>query len=602
MVDVSLKPLQPKDALAYFRQKGLRKGFDYRDVWQAEHAKAFTVAKMMSRELLETTRAAVDKAITDGQTFEQFKKGLKPILQAAGWWGKQEMRDPLTGETKLVQLGSDRRLRTIFSTNARVAYQVGNWQRAWAVRDLMPFLIYRHSDGERFPRPIHVAWNFVCRPIDDPWWDKHYPPCEWGCKCYTESASERMLADRGLTVTQKPPNFGKAEWVNPRTGEVEEVEKGISPAWNYNVGKAPLNGLSPKPAPAPDGRPTPDLTAPVAEGLGKPPRPGRTPRATPAPATAGPEAETPAPTASSPAAASKDDVDGFLKVFDAQDETKIVNDRSSWPLVIGNDMFTDVDGQLVTPRPDLPGTLPEAAQALKSYDRAEWLWQSSAAPEELAAAKLDQVAQAAAVPGDAQKATRWAKVPQWQVDLAKEHGIDMGDFDQASDPSSLRHILNRHGDEAIEAPKGQVAVNPGDFRDIPYVVARPDYMIFAKSAGKGLSIVGYVTDRFGARVVYLTVIRTGKFALATKTMWKTPGTSDVERLLSSLTHNVRNDTGAMPIIVKTTGKGNPPAAVLSPALIRRYTKTLDSRRITLDFSSAAWTYDIVPLKSDESGS
>ena len=33
----------PKEGLEYFRFRGLRTGFDYRDVWQEEHALAFTV-------------------------------------------------------------------------------------------------------------------------------------------------------------------------------------------------------------------------------------------------------------------------------------------------------------------------------------------------------------------------------------------------------------------------------------------------------------------------------------------------------------------------------------------------------------------------------
>ena len=44
---LSLKPLPPKEAIAYFRKKGLKKSFAWQDVWQEEHAKAFTVAKAM---------------------------------------------------------------------------------------------------------------------------------------------------------------------------------------------------------------------------------------------------------------------------------------------------------------------------------------------------------------------------------------------------------------------------------------------------------------------------------------------------------------------------------------------------------------------------
>ncbi len=325
--------LAPKDAIAYFRQKGMRKGFAYQDVWQDEHAKAFTVAKAMSVDILEDIRGALDTAMADGQTIEHFKKQLAPILQAEGWWGKKEMVDPLTGQTVLAQLGSDRRLKTIFATNMRVSYQAGNWQRAWATRSALPYLVYHHN-SRKDPRPEHEAWDRVCRPVDDPWWDTHYPICAWGCKCSTESVSASMLADMGLKVTAPAdiPTFKKVEYVNPRTGEKSLVEQGIDPAWNYNIGKSPLRGITARPGIAPAGA------------------------------------------ASAPLDLLKPAVDQFVQDVGAGAEGKIMQDRSGWPVAVGRDMFTDTSGELVTPRPDLVELLPLVAKAIKSYDTVAWIW------------------------------------------------------------------------------------------------------------------------------------------------------------------------------------------------------------------------------------
>lgn len=118
----------PKEALDYFRAKGFKIGFDYRDVWREEHTAAFTVAKAMEFDLLADIRTAVDQALANGETFQQFKKRLTPLL-VEGWWGQQEMMDPETGELKPVQLGSPRRLRVIYDTNLRTARAAGQWQR-----------------------------------------------------------------------------------------------------------------------------------------------------------------------------------------------------------------------------------------------------------------------------------------------------------------------------------------------------------------------------------------------------------------------------------------------------------------------------------------
>ena len=91
--------LVPRRALDYIKNKSLRPAFSYKDVWNEEHAAAFTVAKTMQLDVLSDLKDAVEKAIEGGTTFEQFKQELKPTLMRKGWWGRKEMTDPLTGRT-----------------------------------------------------------------------------------------------------------------------------------------------------------------------------------------------------------------------------------------------------------------------------------------------------------------------------------------------------------------------------------------------------------------------------------------------------------------------------------------------------------------------
>lgn len=72
--------LIPRQALEYIKNKKLRPAFSYKDVWNEEHAAAFTVAKTMQIDVLSDIKKAVEKAIENGTTFEQFKKELKPAL------------------------------------------------------------------------------------------------------------------------------------------------------------------------------------------------------------------------------------------------------------------------------------------------------------------------------------------------------------------------------------------------------------------------------------------------------------------------------------------------------------------------------------------
>lgn len=326
-----LSPLPPAEAIAFFRSKGLAESFAWEDVWQEEHARAFTVAKAMQREVLEDIRAALDDALAEGRTLAQFREELTPVLQARGWWGRQEMEDPLTGEMASVQLGSPRRLRTIFETNMRSAYQAGLWQRIERSKSIFPFLRYSAvMDGRT--RPEHRAWHGTVLPVDDPWWDAHYPPCGFRCRCTVTQMNGRTLARRGFEVTEAPPRFPARTYTNRRTGEVTTIEGGISPGFNFNVGKAYLQGVAP--TLAPEG-------GEIREGA---------------------------------ASDYADAIEAFLRAFDATEADRVWTDREGYPQIIGPSLFRNAAGSVVTLSSDQVGDLDGAAATLKEPDSISWVW------------------------------------------------------------------------------------------------------------------------------------------------------------------------------------------------------------------------------------
>lgn len=233
---ITLEPLPPAEAIAYLRRKGFRPTFRWQEMWQEDHAKAFTVAKAMRLDILQDIRSAIDQALADGTTFQDFKKQMTPILQAKGWWGRQRVDGPAGPET--VQLGSPHRLNTIFQTNIQTALQVGHYRQMTdpAVRAARPYWRYVSVLDDR-TRPMHRAWHGTILPADDPWWGTHYPPNGWRCRCTVVTLSKEELERDRLAVSARP-DHGTFEWANPKTGEVITVPRGIDPGWAYNPGKA----------------------------------------------------------------------------------------------------------------------------------------------------------------------------------------------------------------------------------------------------------------------------------------------------------------------------------------------------------------------------
>lgn len=355
MADVQLQALPPREAIEYFRGKGLQETFAWQDMWEEEHARAFTVAKAMRRDILVDIRDALDKAISEGRTFDQFKADLRPLLEEKGWWGKKPMVDPLTGKEREVQLGSARRLRTIFDVNLRSAYQAGRWQRIQASKSELPFLRYVAVQDSR-TRPEHRAWHGTVLPVDDAWWDSHYPPCGFRCRCTVLQFNKRTLDRRGWPITEEPVKFPPQTYVNPRTGEATVQERGIDPGFNYNVGKSWMGGVTPR-----HGKGLPGPAA-VASG-GRPPIERRAAELLKGDVTT--------------AAAQAD----FFRRFRVDaGRSKVFTDLGGEPFTVGPQLFTSSSGV-----PDRPSAaqlrgLALAAQTIQDPDEIRWIWTEGAKP------------------------------------------------------------------------------------------------------------------------------------------------------------------------------------------------------------------------------
>ena len=228
----SFDPGPPPEASAYFQNRGLRPSFSWEDFEPSEHATAFTVAKAMNLDVLEAIQTSLQEAIDEGIPFQQWQRELTPRLQALGWWGRDELTDPLTGELREVQLGSARRLRTIYRANLRTARAAGQWDRIQRTKRSLPYLVYLLGPSIKH-RPQHEAKEGLVLPVDDPFWAQWFPPNGWGCKCHVRQITRREAESRGVSES---PNIPTRQVYNSRTGELRQIPSGIDAGWETNPG------------------------------------------------------------------------------------------------------------------------------------------------------------------------------------------------------------------------------------------------------------------------------------------------------------------------------------------------------------------------------
>lgn len=211
-----------EEAILFFRRKLNMPTAHWDDLWKMMHTRGFSVAGAMQEELLADLKTAVDKAIADGTTLAQFRKDFDGIVAANGW---------------IYKGGRNFRSKMIYDTNLRTAYHAGRYQQMIDpdVVAQRPYWQYRHG-GSANPREEHLAWDGLVLPADDPWWDTHYPPNGWGCKCRVVTLSQRDLERLGKTEPDDAPAIEYRDWKD-RDGKTHKVPQGIDPGWDYNVGQ-----------------------------------------------------------------------------------------------------------------------------------------------------------------------------------------------------------------------------------------------------------------------------------------------------------------------------------------------------------------------------
>jgi len=181
-----LQPVTFLEALQFARSRKIVLPDEFYSLDLKTRQLATAVSFLSSMEQIQTVIAAVNKAIADGSTFEDFKKLVAEH------------------EIKL----SEPYLKNVFRTNIQTAYSHGRWQQQQRNRDKRPYLMYSAIDDSRV-RPSHLALNRIVRHIDDPFWLMYYPPWGFMCRCTVIALTEKQAEKYGITPDDQLPEVAE---------------------------------------------------------------------------------------------------------------------------------------------------------------------------------------------------------------------------------------------------------------------------------------------------------------------------------------------------------------------------------------------------------
>ncbi|MES2435067.1 MAG: phage minor head protein [Pseudomonadota bacterium] len=189
------------------------------DLRHAEHDRAFVIAGAMKADLLADIAGAVDRAVIEHRSFDQFREEFLATAEKHNWRG-------WTGDT--TEKGRAWRARVIYRTNMATSYAAG--RMAQLVDGNFKFWVYKHGNAVE-PRLQHLAWDGIALPPDHPFWETHAPPNGWGCTCRVRGAN----TPAGILRAKGDPNKALPDgWQSPdpKTGAPRGIDKG----WDYAPG------------------------------------------------------------------------------------------------------------------------------------------------------------------------------------------------------------------------------------------------------------------------------------------------------------------------------------------------------------------------------
>jgi SPP1 gp7 family putative phage head morphogenesis protein len=207
-------------AQAFWRGKMQLSPSQYGALSSEAKLRAFGVSGIAKGDELNTVFRALQRAIDEGISFEQFKADAGEVFELRGWVGKRSWR-----------------VNNIFQTNIQTAYNVGRYEQLQEEKEIMPYWMY-DAINDAGTRKTHLAMDGRIWPADHAVWNTWYPPNGFNCRCSVSGVTRGQAERRGMQVEEDDPTDRMLEVVDKESGNALETANMIPEAgFDYNPGK-----------------------------------------------------------------------------------------------------------------------------------------------------------------------------------------------------------------------------------------------------------------------------------------------------------------------------------------------------------------------------
>lgn len=142
--------------------------------------KAPVARKVFDRMLPEVrSRAFAVAGIDDASTLQRVRDRLADLPSGGNW---NDIRNDIAADIDLTDDAAQRKAENLLRIHGFQAYAVSRHQAQFDPDNLATYLKYVTCHDDRV-RPEHAALDGIILPRSDPFWNTHYPPWDWGCRC-----------------------------------------------------------------------------------------------------------------------------------------------------------------------------------------------------------------------------------------------------------------------------------------------------------------------------------------------------------------------------------------------------------------------------------
>lgn len=225
LTKADFSPRSATEAGRHFAKKAALTDEAFEKLSAKARAHAFRVAGVHKARMIQELRNRVEEAIEKGEDWSAVQRELLKKF-----------------DTAAVPRPALARLRTMFLQNAMQSYNDARREvlDEAEVVDAFPFRMYLTvgdgTPGVNGVRPTHAALHGKIFAWDDPFWDAHTPPWDWGCRCTFVPLTAGQVRSMGEPVL----DLG---YVRKRLEVPGTRQRGIPAKPGFERGKFNLKGI-----------------------------------------------------------------------------------------------------------------------------------------------------------------------------------------------------------------------------------------------------------------------------------------------------------------------------------------------------------------------